>query len=200
VKLKTFFALNEGTINEMAGMPADNPYNGFMYKKIMEKYGNKYNPSIASAWPAKTPFAQKLEDVTSWHNEAAAEGIYPSKEVSDKSVVAGLDWPFAVGSGLKSKNAALNMRRLAVEVGFATREQMQELFQKEQAKKAGKEAPAGAAPAAAPAAGGPPKMSTVMKTAAGGKLGGPPAQQDPAQAASQDVGFEDDEDEYLPVS
>lgn len=162
--IKTFFALNEASLNEMAGMPQDNPYNGFMYLKIMEKYGTKYQPGSVSPWPAKTPGQQKLDDVAQWHSEADAQGIYPSKEVSARSVVAGLEWPFSVGSGLKSKNAARNMRDLAVKVGFATKEQMDDLYRREEAK-AGK--------AAAPAAQAP-KMSTVLKTSPGQKLGGAP--------------------------
>lgn len=173
--LKTFFALDEGTMNEMAGTAKDNPYNGFMYKKVMQKYGTHFTPGTALVWPRGTPYAQKEEDVQTWHQEAAAKGIYPSSaNANTRTVISGLEWPFRVGAGSKgsSVNAARNMRALAAAVGFATQDQMADLEAEEQAKMGG-------APSDATALGKPPKMSQVVRTAA-------PAAKAPAPVAAKE--------------
>ena len=154
--LKSFF-LNEMAIDEMAGMPKDNAYNGGMYKRLMDKYGSTYEPGYGGAWPKGVSFNQRAEDVSEWHAGLAEEGIYPSRPPTPRTLVAALDWPFKVGSGLRSKNAAQNMRALAVEVGFATQEQMDELAQAEERKDVGLA----------------PKMSQVVKTDPKAQLGGP---------------------------
>lgn len=147
--LKTFFAVNEMAMHEMAGMPRDNPYNGFMYQQAMAKYGTKYEPGVRSPWPRGTKPDEKAQDAVEWHRKAAAEGIYPSKPPTPKTIISALEWPLAIGSGLKSPNAAQNMRALMVDVGFATQEQMDQLAKAEEMKGQGLEVP---------------KMSQTVKT------------------------------------
>ncbi|OGR26115.1 MAG: hypothetical protein A2139_08030 [Desulfobacca sp. RBG_16_60_12] len=136
MNLKNFFSLNEMAMFEMAGMPKDSPYNGFLYKQLMAKYGNTYQPGRSSAWPKGVSALQQAEDVVEWHNQAAEQDIFPSGEVTPRKVVSALNWPFALGSGFRSPNAAKNMRALAVEVGFATQEDMDDLVKREQEKEA----------------------------------------------------------------
>lgn len=167
MNLKTFFGLNEGLLHEMAGMPQDNPFNSFMYKKIMDTYGHRW-AGEGGAWPKGTPYDQKLDDVTKWYKEAWTQGIKPSRGIDNttlRSVVSALDWPFRVGSGQKSKNAAINMRQLVVQIGFADAAAIKGLWEAEGEK--------GAEPAA-PQAASAPKASKAfqVKSKAAQTLGG----------------------------
>lgn len=148
--IKTFFALNEGTLHEMAGMPQDNAFNGYMYQQAMKKYGTSFAKNPGSLWPRGTPTAQKHEDVRQWAHEATAKGASYSGKLEPAALVANLEWPLKVGSGLTSKNAAANMRSLLVSVGFMTEADLAALGKAEAQKAAG---------------GQTPKMSQVMQTA-----------------------------------
>lgn len=160
--LKTFFGLHEGLIHEMAGMPQDNPFNEFLYKMLMKEYGYTWS-GRGGAWPLSTPARQKVDDVQRWYKMAKAQGISPSNpNQSPESVVGQLNWPFLVGAGLKSKNAAANMRDLVVKIGFASQEDIDAL-EAEESKKAGSKGTLGS-PASAPAGTKPgPRMTRTFK-------------------------------------
>lgn len=133
--LKSFF-LSESLISEMAGMPKDNLYNGFMYKSIMQKYNYTWGGPGTGAWPKGVPDQQKLKDVAEWHGKAKAAGVSPgSPGLTLRRVVDGLEWPLKKGSGGtrggKVSAPAKNTRSLAVQLGFATEDQMAQLWEAE---------------------------------------------------------------------